>query len=64
MGFNELSSDNTIRDTRQEPQQFNQVTVSQFSAYGQCGKRNAHGVNGRINNPAQTYNEGDTEFGK
>ena len=53
----------TVRDTRQT-QQDNQVSASQFSRQGQCGKRNAHGVTGRINNPAQTVNEGDTEFGK
>jgi len=65
VGFNELTGENTIRDTRQEPQQLNQlVTEQQFSTFGQCGRRNAHGVNGRINNPAQVYNEGDTEFGE
>jgi len=65
VAFNELASENTIRDTRQEPQQLNHlVSTNQFSSFGQCGKRNAHGVNGRINNPAQVYNEGDTEFGE
>jgi len=66
LGFNELTGgENTIRDTRQEPQQFNHlVTQQQFSTFGQCGKRNAHGVNGRINNPAQHFDEGDTEFGE
>jgi len=53
----------TVRDTRQ-PQEDNQVSVGQFSRQGQCGRRNAQGVTGRINNPAQTVNEGDTEFGK
>ena len=52
----------TVRDTRQP--QDNQVSADQLSRQGQCGKRNAHGVTGRINNPAQTFNEGDTEFGK
>merc|ERR1719250_590673 len=65
VGFNELTGENTIRDTRQEPQQLNQlVSEQQFSTFGQCGRRNAHGVNGRINTPAQVYNEGDTEFGE
>ena len=57
------------RDVRQQPEQFSQalnsLTSSQtFSQYGQCGKRNAHGVNGRINNPAQRYEEGDTGVGE
>ena len=63
LDFNELAPASSIRDVRQQPQQFNGV-VGQFSSYGQCGKRNAHGVTGRINNPAQKYNEGDTEFGE
>ena len=68
-GFGELTDINTIRDIRQQPEQFSQAlnslsTQAQFSQYGQCGKRNAHGVNGRINNPAQRYAEGDTEFGE
>ena len=56
---------------RQQPEQFSQAlnsltssTQTQFSQYGQCGRRNAHGINGRINNPAQKYAEGDTEFGE
>ena len=64
VGFGELQqlqqTGNTIRDIRQQPEQFSQALNSvattsqhQFSQYGQCGKRNAHGVNGRINNPAQ-----------
>jgi hypothetical protein len=48
-----------VRDTRQ-PHQDNHIAARQ----GQCGRRNAHGVTGRINNPAQTVDEGDTEFGK
>ena len=59
------------RDVRHQPaEQFSQALNSltsggqTFSQYGQCGKRNAHGVNGRINNPAQLYEEGDTEFGE
>ena len=48
-----------VRDTRQ-PHQDNNIAARQ----GQCGRRNAHGVTGRINNPAQTRDEGDTEFGK
>merc|ERR1719410_3377930 len=71
-GFDEsLVNTNTIRDIRQQPEQFSQAlnsltssTQTQFSQYGQCGRRNAHGVNGRINNPAQQYAEGDTEFGE
>ena len=47
---------NVVRDTRQG----NDIAATP----GQCGRRNAHGVTGRINNPAQAYNEGDTEFGK
>ena len=70
--FGELSeeNENTIRDIRQQPDQFSQALNSLagqtagFSQYGQCGKRNAHGVNGRINNPAQRFAEGDTEFGE
>ena len=59
-----------LRDVRHQPEQFSQALNSltsgggSFSQYGQCGKRNAHGVNGRINNPAQRYEEGDTEFGE
>ena len=70
LDFNELAPASSIRDVRQQPQQFNGVVSSafsnggQFSSYGQCGKRNAHGVTGRINNPAQKYDEGDTEFGE
>ena len=65
LDFNELAPASSIRDVRQQPQQFNGVVNGgQFSSYGQCGKRNAHGVTGRINNPAQKYNEGDTEFGE
>ena len=69
LGFGELSEINTIRDVRQQPGQFTQALNSLssqagFSQYGQCGKRNAHGVNGRINNPAQRFAEGDTEFGE
>ena len=69
LGFGELSDVNTIRDIRQQPDTFNQALNSLssqagFSQYGQCGKRNAHGVNGRINNPAQRFAEGDTEFGE
>merc|ERR1719195_1057095 len=75
VGFGELQqlqqTGNTIRDIRQQPEQFSQALNSvattsqqQFSQYGQCGKRNAHGVNGRINNPAQRYADGDTEFGE
>jgi len=45
-----------VRDTRQG----NDIAATP----GQCGRRNAHGVTGRINNPAQAYNEGDTEFGE
>ena len=59
------------RDVRHQPaEQFSQALNSltsggqTFSQYGQCGKRNAHGVNGRINNPALLYEEGDTEFGE
>ena len=48
-----------VRDTRQ-PHQDHHTAPRQ----GQCGRRNAHGVTGRINNPAQTQDEGDTEFGK
>ena len=69
VGFGEIQSLNTIRDIRQQPEQFSQALNSlassqTFSQYGQCGKRNAHGVNGRINNPAQIYADGDTEFGE
>lgn len=58
-----------IRDVRQQPQQLQANHIvggeyNQFSEYGQCGRRNAHGVTGRINNPANAYNEGDTEFGE
>ena len=45
-----------VRDTRQG----NDIAATP----GQCGRRNAHGVTRRINNPAQAVNEGDTEFGK
>ena len=31
--------------------------------FGQCGKRNAQGINGRIA-AANPFNEGDTDFGK
>ena len=52
-----------VQDVR-APQQGNHVAASQGSKNGQCGKRNAHGVTGRINNPAQIVDEGDTEFGE
>ena len=31
--------------------------------FGQCGKRNAHGINGRIA-AANPFTDGDTDFGK
>ena len=34
----------------------------QFSNFGQCGKRNAQGLTGRI--AANDFREGDTDFGK
>ena len=71
IGFGEsITNLNSIRDIRQQPEHFSQglnslsTSNSQFSQYGQCGKRNAHGVNGRINNPSQQFDEGDTEFGE
>ena len=31
--------------------------------FGQCGKRNAHGINGRIAS-ANPFTDGDTDFGE
>lgn len=35
---------------------------SNYVSNGQCGKRNTHGITGRIKTPA--YVDGDSEFGK
>ena len=67
VGFGEVGlGGDSVRDIRQEPEQFGQALTSStsFSQFGQCGRRNAHGVTGRINNPAQKWDEGDTEFGE
>jgi len=70
LDFNELAPSSSIRDVRQQPQQFNGVVGSgfpggnQFSTFGQCGRKNTQGITGRINNPANSFNEGDTEFGE
>ena len=37
--------------------------TQQFSNFGQCGKRNAQGLTGRIA-AANDFREGDTDFGK
>ena len=35
-----------------------------FTGLGQCGRRNAHGITGRVATSDFAPNEGDTEFGK
>ncbi|XP_073968845.1 uncharacterized protein isoform X4 [Rhodnius prolixus] len=47
------------RPARTGPQQFR---PQQQQHSGQCGVRNAHGINGRIKNPV--YVDGDSEFGE
>ena len=52
---NLLSSSNRPSREQQSVQQ-------QFSNFGQCGKKNAKGLTGRVAN--NQFREGDTDFGK
>ena len=46
------------RPSREQSQQ----NVQQLSSFGQCGKKNAKGLTGRI--ASSDFREGDTDFGK
>ena len=67
---NQFSSANnvnqfTAQQNRPPRQDQNLVSLrnSGSNSAGQCGKRNAHGINGRVLQDSQ-FQEGDTEFGK
>ena len=67
---NQFSSANNVnqftaqqnRPPRQD-QNLDSLRNSGSNSAGQCGKRNAHGINGRVLQDSQ-FQEGDTEFGK
>ena len=50
------------RPPRQE-QALDSIRNSGLGSAGQCGKRNAHGINGRVLQDS-SFKEGDTDFGK
>ena len=50
------------RPSRAQSPTTSSVNSQQFSNFGQCGKRNAQGLTGRI--AANDFREGDTDFGK
>ncbi len=49
-------------DSRPSREETLQQQQQQFSSFGQCGKRNANGLTGRI--ASSDFREGDTDFGK
>ena len=51
------------RPPRQQQNSLDSLRNTGLSSAGQCGKRNAHGINGRVLQESQ-FQEGDTEFGK
>jgi secreted trypsin-like serine protease len=62
------NNNNHVRDVAEQLHGHNSFSqtlgANDFSRFGQCGRRNAHGVNGRINTPLAELAEGDTEFGE
>ena len=50
------------RPPRQD-QNLDSIRGTSLNAAGQCGKRNAHGITGRVLQDDQ-FQEGDTDFGK
>lgn len=60
----QLNGPNSFNQGLQAANTFIQGQGQKFSQFGQCGRRNAHGINGRINAPTVDLLEGDTEFGE
>ena len=53
----------TAQQNRPPRQNTNNLRNTGLSSAGQCGKRNAHGVNGRVLQDS-SFQDGDTDFGK
>ena len=51
------------QQNRPPRQNQNNLRNTGLSSAGQCGKRNAHGINGRVLQESQ-FQDGDTDFGK
>ena len=53
----------TAQQNRPPRQNTNNLRNTGLSSAGQCGKRNTHGVNGRVLQDS-SFQDGDTDFGK
>ena len=59
---NQINHVGNLLSGSNRPSREQQSVQQQFSNFGQCGKKNAKGLTGRVAN--NQFREGDTDFGK